>query len=171
MGTIGAGMLAPLTRFSLNYAEKLLIGVEPSRFARQPAGVMTNHPAFVFGHLAIYPDKLLMLLGRPELARPDQKFLDLFEAGKECIDDPDGTIYPSMDAIVSQFRSRHEALLTPLAETTDEVFARANPNERSRERFPTIGAAASFYISGHAMMHLGQISAWRRCVGLPSALG
>jgi hypothetical protein len=26
-----------------------------------------------------------------------------------------------------------------------------------------------FYLSGHVMSHLGQLSAWRRCLGLPPA--
>jgi hypothetical protein len=35
---------------------------------------------------------------------------------------------------------------------------------------PTIGAVANFLLSAHHMMHLGQVSAWRRAVGLGSVL-
>ena len=35
--------------------------------------------------------------------------------------------------------------------------------------FPTVGAAINFYLTGHVMMHAGQISAWRRCMGMPAA--
>jgi hypothetical protein len=38
-----------------------------------------------------------------------------------------------------------------------------------RDLFPTIGAAINFYLIGHVQVHLGQISAWRRGMGLPPA--
>ena len=38
---------------------------------------------------------------------------------------------------------------------------------RARELFPTIGAVVAFYLAGHVLNHLGQLSTWRRCIGLP----
>jgi hypothetical protein len=35
--------------------------------------------------------------------------------------------------------------------------------------FPTVGGAVNFLCGGHNMMHLGQISTWRRAAGLGSA--
>jgi hypothetical protein len=35
--------------------------------------------------------------------------------------------------------------------------------------WPCIGAAFNFLLSGHVMVHMGQVSAWRRCMGLPAA--
>jgi hypothetical protein len=32
-----------------------------------------------------------------------------------------------------------------------------------------VGALVSFYLGGHVMNHVGQLSAWRRAMGLPSA--
>ena len=53
----------------------------------------------------------------------------------------------------------------------DETFLKPNPNEgRMKELFPTIGAAVTFYLGGHVQMHLGQISAWRRAMGLTAAM-
>ena len=170
MMKFGSGILAPLCKFSLNYGEVLLKDVKPGDFAKKPEGIDTNHPAFIYGHLAIYPERLLELIGKNELAQPDAKFVDLFAAGKPCLDDPNRAIYPAMDAILSRFRSRYEALLPVLAECKDEVFEKSNPNERMRDRLPTIGLACTVLVSGHMMMHFGQMSAWRRCVGLPSAM-
>lgn len=166
----GPGILAPLCKFSLGYAETLLKDVKAADFARKPKGIDTNHPAFVYGHLAIYPERLFELMGRSDLAQPEPKFLELFAAGKPCVDDPAGTTYPAMDAIISRFRTRHESLLPVLAEQDDSVFDRPNPNERMRDRFPTVALACTFLVSGHMMMHLGQMSAWRRCMGMPSAM-
>ena len=40
---------------------------------------------------------------------------------------------------------------------------------RMTELFPTLGSMQAFYVGGHIMMHLGQISAWRRMQGLGAA--
>jgi hypothetical protein len=35
--------------------------------------------------------------------------------------------------------------------------------------FPTVGAMLAFYMDGHVLMHMGQVSAWRRMQGMPPA--
>jgi hypothetical protein len=40
---------------------------------------------------------------------------------------------------------------------------------RMKELFPTVGAAVNFLVVGHTQSHLGQISVWRRLMGLGSA--
>jgi hypothetical protein len=54
--------------------------------------------------------------------------------------------------------------------TPDATFEQANPAEgRMKQLFPTLGSVQTFYCGGHMMMHLGQMSAWRRMQGLGSA--
>jgi len=54
-----------------------------------------------------------------------------------------------------------------LSEVPDEVFAEPNPLEgRIAEFLPTIGIMVNFMANSHHMMHLGQLSAWRRAIGL-----
>lgn len=162
--------ILPVARMSLGYADTLLKEITPAIFARLPQGLQTNHPAFVYGHLSVYPDKILPDLGFASIAKPDQKWIDLFEAGAVCKDDPSGTIYPAMETIVGRFRERHAALLEALPGVSDDTLAAINPNEQARQRLPTLGARLNFYLTGHMMMHLGQISAWRRMMGLGSAM-
>ncbi len=157
-----------LCRIGLGYADMLLQGVSAEQFARKPEGIDTNSPAFIFGHLAIYPDKVLERIGRADLAKPNEQFIKLFEAGEPCLDDPNA--YPSMDEIMGFFRERHAVLLETLAETDPEVFEKPNPNEEARDRFPTLGHIITFLLTSHIMMHMGQLSAWRRCVGLGPVL-
>lgn len=171
--------LASAGRFSRGYAKILLAGIEPAQFGRKPrfegpAGmkvVDTNHPAFVFGHLSLYPARLFTLLEADSKGvEAPAAWMELFKAGAVCRDDADGTIYPAMEAITARFFSAHEATIEHVRSVPDEVLARANPNEQARDRFPTVGVLVNFYLNGHVMMHLGQVSAWRRCVGLPSAM-
>ncbi len=156
-------------------ARRLLNGVTQQNYARlaAPGGhvIHSNHAAFVLGHLALYPAKVLARLGRPpgDTACPDS-WPGLFEAGAECRDDPDRKIYPPLEELTARFFAGYEAAAKAVAGADDAVLLSPNPTEgRSRELFPTIGAMISFYLCGHVMNHLGQLSAWRRCIGLPPA--
>ncbi len=170
-----ADQLVPLSKFSFGLAETLLKDVPANKFARlaTPGGVKveSNHPAFCYGHLAIYPARLVEMAGfnLPSAAAP-AGFTDLFTAGKPCLDDPEGTIYPKMEVITKAFFESHRTLLDAITKADQAIFDRPNPNEKSRERFPTIGVVAIFYYTSHIMMHLGQVSAWRRMMGLASAM-
>jgi hypothetical protein len=159
---------------SLAYGERLLKDVTPAMAARFPSPggkpIVTNHASFVYGHLALYPAKFLENAGRDfkAVAMP-QKYTDLFNAGVECKDDPAGTIYPPLEEIAANFKKSHTTLFKAMAEMTDADFARPPAMEKSRAFLPTMGALGSFYFLAHTMMHLGQVSAWRRCMGLPPA--
>lgn len=166
MATI-ADTLVPPARMTLGYADALLADISPAQFARQPEGVNTNHPAWVYGHLGLYPDSMLTLIGRDDIAHTDDAGKEVFGGNSVCRDDPRGDIYPPMNDIVERFRSRHEVLLGALAETDESVFTSPMPGDHPlASRLPTVGATAGFILLSHTMMHLGQVSAWRRAMGL-----
>jgi hypothetical protein len=173
MGQVANAILAPSRLCRMN-AENLLKGITPEQFARfaAPGGVVvqSNHPAFVYGHLSLYFPRALTVLGQPAFANPPM-FEELFAAGKPCVDDPEGTKYPKMDAVLSHFNNGYEAAVAAVSKATDAELAKQNPIEgRSRDLFPTAGDALNFYLNAHVMLHLGQVSAWRRMVGLGSAM-
>jgi hypothetical protein len=75
-----------------------------------------------------------------------------------------------MEEIVSFFLEGHRMVAGALRSTPDDVFQQPNPaTGRMKELFPTIGSVQTFYCGGHMMMHLGQLSAWRRMEGLGAA--
>ncbi len=171
-----AKIIVNTSNLSLGLAQSMLKDVQALRFARLscPGGqtVNSNHPAFIYGHLSTYPNQMMTMLGKDttEVANPDG-FADLFDAGVECRDDPDGTIYPPMEEIMSHFSKAHKAIIAVAAELTDEELTRENPTEgRFREMCPTMGDVLIFMLNAHIMLHLGQMSAWRRCEGLGSAM-
>lgn len=174
MGRLGEIVAAP-GRMALLYTERLIAGVTAENFGRfaRPGGtvVKSNHPAFVFGHLALYPQRVLTLLGLPvgETAVP-ANYESLFKDGVECRDDAERNIYPGKDELIQRFTDGYKAATAAIAAAPDEKLLAINPTEgRSRELFPTLGAALSFYVAGHPQMHLGQVSAWRRMMGLSPA--
>ncbi len=161
-------------RIASMYAQRLLAGIEPSTFARTPVVggtlVQTNHPAWVFGHLATYPAKIGAMVGiaSPALAAPAE-FEERFKDGTQSLDDPAGTIYPAMDVVTKAFFSTHDALLDALGGIDDALLLVETTEEKYRQRFPHVGSRLIFMCNNHVMMHLGQVSAWRRCMGLPPA--
>lgn len=165
-----ASVIVPSGHMALRYSEMLLDAITPKMFARKPEGIDTNSPAFCFGHLAIYPELILEALGRKDLTIDYADYQELFGAGTECRDDPDGTIYPAMESIVTRYRDRYAVALETIAITPDRVMLEENPRERTRQMLPTVGAALGFYLAGHMFTHLGQVSAWRRCMGLKSVM-
>jgi hypothetical protein len=86
------------------------------------------------------------------------------------VDDIDGTFYPPLDQVVAFFLEGHRMTTGALRSAAEATFEQANPAEgRMKELFPTIGSVQAFYCGGHMMMHLGQLSAWRRMEGLGAA--
>lgn len=166
-------VIADSLNLSLGYAERLLKDVPAGRAARHacPGGVPveSNHPAFVFGHLSLYAPRILTQLGLPAPAVPEG-FEAAFSKDASCIDDSDGSIYPPMEQISAFFFEGYRAAAEALRNATDEVLQQPNPaGGRMAELFPTIGSMQNFYVGGHMMIHIGQISAWRRMEGLGPA--
>jgi hypothetical protein len=167
-------MFAASGKLGVGYAQKLLADVSDqdcSRFARIGDTIIeSNHPAFIIGHLTLYPTRVVGQLGANiETVAPPESFEKLFSHEAKCIDDPNRSIYPPLREITSVMMAGYGTAIQLLESTEDEAFQADNPVERLRDRFPTLGSALGFYVGGHMMMHLGQFSAWRRAMGMGAA--
>lgn len=157
----------------LGYTERLLKDVTPASFARfaSPGGhvVESNHAAFVLGHLALYAPRILKDLGHTPNTIP-ASFEAVFSKDAKCADDPNGQLYPSMESVCAVYYEGYRAASAALRAAPDTIFQQPNPNPgRLAELFPSLGSMHAFYCGGHMMMHLGQVSAWRRMIGLGAA--
>lgn len=164
-------MIADSAKLSLGYAEKLVAGIPADKFARFAdlggQTIESNHPAFVLGHLSIYPSRIVADLGGDASSiAPSEKYEALFSPSATCLDDPGAKLYPAMDDIKEKFFAAHQAAIEALLAAEDGKFAAENPNEQMRAKFGTKGSMHAFYLGGHVMIHMGQISAWRRAMGL-----
>ena len=159
----------------LGYAERLLAGVTPDKFARLASTgrspIRSNHPAFIYGHLSLYAPQIVAHLDGDvsNLQVPDG-FEEVFSMKATCQDDPDGKIYPAMAEVTDFFFNGYRKAAEALRGADDDAMQQPNPSTgRMGEMFPTIGSMLAFYAGGHLMLHLGQMSAWRRMVGLGPA--
>jgi hypothetical protein len=151
----------------LSYAEALLKGVPASQAAVRPAQSTVNHPVWILGHLSVYPDKgVLPMLGREDLVRPFDDYEAMFSAKGECQDDPEQTIYPPLEEVQERYFDRTRAALVALREASDETLAKPAAESPFGDSITHTGGLINFLLIAHTSMHYGQISAWRRLMGL-----
>lgn len=144
------------------YGLRLVGDLQPEQFAAQPvAGVRMNHPAWILCHLNLYaPIAVALLTGRSF----DDPAEHRYGAKSEVSDDP--AEYPPGPILVREWEQLHDEGAKALEHATDEVLAAANPLERWRAMHPTVGDMVTTLMVKHESMHLGQLSAWRRAMGM-----
>ena len=174
MGNIG-NSIADSASMGPRYLKRLLVGINDERFARfaTPGGkvIDANHPAFILGHLCLYPVKVLELLQMDRLGvEPSERYIQVFSKDAKCVDDAAGSIYPARSDIVQHFEEYYELAIAAVRTVPDEQLSAPNPvDSPMRQVLPTLASVINFYLTGHVQMHLGQLSTWRRMEGLPPA--
>jgi hypothetical protein len=166
-----SSLLLPAAQQVVIYGRKLLQDITPEQFSKKPiqdgSVTLINHPAFQYGHLSLYPERIAKLFELPtETVKSPENFSDLFKKGSPCHFDQEGKIYPSMQIVTDTFFRTHEAIFELLKTVPDEKYFRINIEEASKDRFPTVGSFVIYLLTAHANTHFGQVCAWRRCVGL-----
>jgi hypothetical protein len=167
--------MADVAGVSQRYARRLLVGIPVDRFARFAAPgkqvVESNHPAFVLGHLSLYPVNVVRLLGLDTASvQPTDRYAALFSKDAKCQDDAHGIIYPSIQEVSNVFFSTYEIALSAMRNATDSQLAVENPVDTPLKQVcQTLGSMLGFYLTGHVAVHLGQLSTWRRMEGMPPA--
>jgi hypothetical protein len=148
--------------FLMQYGRLLVADVGDERLAEQPhAGV--NHPAWVLGHLALTADAMLGRLGAPK-ALPAE-WASLFGPGSKP--SASRSDYPSKNELLQAVEQGYEQLRQKAAGATAEQLSQPTTNPRAKEALPTLREFLAFILSGHVGVHLGQLSMWRRLIGLP----
>jgi len=162
--SLAARMIVPSAEYNLNYAEQLVSTIPADMFAKMPMKDLSS-PAFYIGHLSIYCDRICTLLGRADLVTPMPYAPDVYKGGAVCLEQPG--LYADKDLLVNTFFERQRRAIEAFACADDKAFAAEHPAEgRFKEMFPTVGSVTAFLLTDHTSIHLGQISAWRRVIGL-----
>jgi hypothetical protein len=145
------------------YAARLVEDVPPAQFIAQPVpGRVLNHPAWIFSHLILYAD-IAVCLARA--ARFDDPAEHAF--GQQSVPLDDAIAYQPKDRLLTRWRELHDAGAAALAIASTQLTSAANPLERWRAIHPTVGDMLVTLMVKHESGHLGQLSAWRRALGLP----
>jgi DinB family protein len=151
-----------INQFLMQYCRMLVGDIADERMAEQPLpGV--NHPAWVLGHLAFSADRARGLLGaKKELPAA---WTPLFGPGSKP--SPSRRDYPSKDELLRAVEEGFERLRQQAAAAVPEQLAQPTTNPYTKHALPTVKDGVAFLLSGHLGVHLGQLSTWRRMIGLP----
>jgi uncharacterized damage-inducible protein DinB len=151
-------------KINLDYAKKLLADLPDERMCEQPAPGM-NHGAWVIGHLTYVADSMIGVFDqKPAMSHEWKELFNL--ASKPSAE---RTKYPSKQALVEAYEKAYARLTAAVEAASDEMLDREFPNPKLRSTLPTVGVAMAHILCSHHGMHLGQMSAWRRVLGLPPA--
>jgi uncharacterized damage-inducible protein DinB len=144
------------------YANKLVADLADEQMCAQPAPGM-NHAAWVLGHLAFVFDSMTAVFDqKPTMT---QEWKTLFNLSSKPL--PDRAAYPSKEELLAAYEANYQRIVELVRSTNDEMLAREFPNPRLRPLLPTVGVAMVHILTSHQGVHLGQLSAWRRALGLP----
>ncbi len=155
-----------LSRWVLDYARKLADGIDDAAMTAQPAPGL-NTPLWIYGHLAMASDYAGVLLG---LERGCPKaWHKAFGPGSDPAAVPPP--HPTKQELLAALDANHARVAAALKAATPEQLARPNTFEFTKQALPTTGDMIAHLLTTHPMLHLGQLSAWRRLRGLRAVLG
>jgi uncharacterized damage-inducible protein DinB len=150
-------------RFNLWMAKKAVEDLTDEQMTQQPRPGM-NHAAWILGHLAMERVFLRDLLGIGQSA--PEGWAELFMTGTKPV--AEAGKYPPKAELLAKLEETHALVEEAFRKVSDEDLDRETPHERLRQRFPKVGDVVVGLMTSHAGSHLGQLSAWRRAMGIKS---
>lgn len=162
--------IGSLLRFHEAYAAALTADLSPAQMVGVPGAGHENHPAWTIGHLVTAADMIAQDLGLDSDV-PDG-WADLFlRRGPADRRLPEvHAMYPARAALLAELTRQHDRAIAALSGVdTGRLATRAEAWKLSAY-LPSNLDGLLFMAACHASMHLGQLAAWRRAMGLPAAM-
>jgi hypothetical protein len=152
----------------LGLCKMLTNDVDDSKLADLPAAGV-NHPAWILTHLAICTDYAARLLGEP--AQCPKEWHQRCGPGSSVTSER--SFYASKHDLVTALEAGQARVSAAAARATDEVLLRPHGSQFAfvKNTFPTVGDLVAHLMTTHTGFHLGQLSMWRRMMGMPGVLG
>ncbi len=151
-----------INRFLMGYARTMVAEIADERLTEHPL-TSVNHPAWILGHLAYSGDGAVGVLGGQKTLVGD--WTKRFGPGSKL--SALRADYPSKKELLRVLEERFEQARQLATSALPEKVTMPNPETpRLNEALPTVRDAVSFLLTGHFALHLGQLSAWRRMIGL-----
>ncbi|MCC7146159.1 MAG: DinB family protein [Phycisphaeraceae bacterium] len=157
--------LLTISERNLDYARKLLADLPEEKMTAVPAGTeKMNHAAWILGHLAFVADFYGSQLGLP--AKAPKEWQDMFSMTSK----PEYRqgLYPAKAVMLKVLEDSHARIAGFARQQSAEFWTKPPTLERWKARFPTMAHVAVHIMVNHEAIHLGQLSAWRRAMGLPA---
>ena len=160
--------------FNLAYAKMLVEDLTDEQMTAVPGKGFENHPAFTLGHL-VSGMSLMVIDDIEQVRQPGfmpEGWKELFlrrGPGDPRMPEEDVSLYPSKEELLAELERKHNMFKECLINfSIDELLA--EEEWRFSKYMPTNMDSIIFMCVNHEAMHLGQLSAWRRAMGLESAI-
>ena len=150
-------------RLNLARIKMLTNDLTDEQFTLQPSGV--NHPAWILGHLCCARIWLTDALKLPDVKGWDgAAWLEKFNRGSKIV--PERGSYPTKAELLATLEQVHQEVETAVLAMSDADLAQPLKDERIRAIFPNVGSMLTGLMTMHEGFHMGQLSAWRRAMGM-----
>jgi DinB superfamily len=142
--------------------------VDDAKLAELPAAGV-NHPAWILTHLAICTDYAARLLGEP--VKCPKGWHERCSPGSTL--SSERSFYASKRDLIAALEAGQARVSEAASKATDEALGKPHSVQLAfvRNAFPTVGDLVAHLMTTHTGYHLGQLSIWRRMMGLPGVLG
>ncbi len=148
-----------------SYGERLLSDIGNEQMLLEPDGTRelpVNHPAWTFCHMNIYlPVIKAVINGDTFEDTKGHRF------GQDSQPESDASLYPSRDEILKSWSEGHDEIRQLLSNSNDAIFEQPVVLGRWAAIMPNAGTCLPYLMLNHENQHLGQISTWRRVLGMP----
>jgi hypothetical protein len=157
---------------NLDYAQKLVADLTEEQMVAQPvpgpqsgaaSNAPCNHPAWVFSHLNVYLPIIQSIIKGKTFDDPKEHPFGMLSKPES-----DRSIYEPKQELVDAFVIGHVIVIELLEKSDESVLGNPVRLPRWQPVMPFAGMALNYLMLNHENGHLGQVSAWRRILGMPS---
>jgi len=168
-------LLVPAFRMHEAYARELVGDLDEAQLDQAPGPGLENTPRFTIGHLCCATAMTVRLLEHPDDDRSVE--LDLPAGYQELFGrmgpgdrrTPEASASaPSAEDLLAEFARQHAKVEAALERVEEAELAKAC-EWKLGAYLPRVADVVTFQCV-HEMLHLGQLAAWRRAMGLPAAM-
>ena len=148
--------------YCLDYLHEQVADLDSTDLVAQPNGI-TNHPAWVIGHITYVSQLLGGVIGLAEWLPGN--WSERFGTGSMPV--ADSALYETKDEALVILWDARSRITEAVRQLNDAHLDEAFPDKSYREIFPTIRHFLTQVLVGHTANHVGQVSVWRRAMGMP----
>jgi hypothetical protein len=148
--------------YGLDYLREQVADVSAADMVAQPNAI-ANHPAWVVGHLTYSCQLLGEVIGLKEWLPGD--WAERFGTGSVPV--ADVALYEAKEPALAILSDAQARITRAVEELDDARLDAPFPDPKYREIFPTVRHALTHVMTAHAAYHIGQLTLWRRAMGLP----
>lgn len=148
--------------YCLGYLREQVAELSDADTIAQPNGIM-NHPAWVMGHLTYTCQLLGGAIGLAPWLPGD--WAERYGTGSVPV--ADAGLYETKRNLLAILDDAQMRIARAVEEMDDSRLDEPFPDEAYLDVFPTMRHALTQVLVGHTANHIGQVSVWRRAMGLP----